>query len=90
MLKPFHDNILVEILKPCQRKSGQIILNESKSQFHAKVLAVGPGTEEKTVQAKVGDIVIVKAGGHPVEEMGTEFKLINHSLILGKIEEESQ
>ncbi len=84
MLKPLSGNILIEIIEPTRKKSESgIILTESKSQFHAKVIAVGTGTEKNPVEVLPGDLVMVLKGGHKVESMGDKFKIVNHILILG-------
>lgn len=75
--------ILVEKYVPVERKleSGIIIPQTKKlTKPRSKVVAVGPGTEKKPMEARVGDEISFEAANARVVEVeGKEYMLIDAS-----------
>lgn len=64
MIKPMHDNVLVQLFEESEKKIGSIIVQDSVEREYArgKVLEVGPGLVDYTMQTAAGDLVIVRRG----------------------------
>lgn len=86
MIRPLSDYVLLEKL-PSEKKVGSIILTSEKKQANvASVVAVGPGSKDKTgkivsVSVKAGDKVIYR------EYSGTDYEEGDHKYLLLKCED---
>jgi chaperonin GroES len=101
-IKPFGDNVVVEIVNQEKTAGGIIIPDKAKSNQRdaivGKVIGVGPGrlTEQGTMikpQAKEGDYVLLSRGAGVEIELGTRTKdarrvrIMRDVELLGSIEE---
>lgn len=97
-IRPIKGNILSKLIEePKMTQSGlhipETALYDSKSNFLARVLAVGPGvTHPKTgqivpLEVKAGDVLIVKKyEGWRVEVDGEEYAIFNEGHVAGIVE----
>lgn len=93
-LKPLDDRVVVKPLEAEEKTSGGIVLPDTAKEKPAKgeVIAVGPGrlTEDGkriTPEVKKGDRVIYgKYSGSDIKVDGVEYKILNESEILAKID----
>jgi chaperonin GroES len=87
-IKPINDYILIKREEAEEKtKSGIILSGQAKEQPQiAKVIAVGPGTEEVKVVVKEGDRVIFSQyGGMEIKYDGEEYKLVKQSDIYATV-----
>ncbi len=91
MLKPLHDNVVMRREEPDkQTKSGIILTSkDQESPKTAKVVAVGPGKDDKSMNVKVGDTVVFKSYATTnLEFDDEEYLIIKESDILAIVEGE--
>ncbi len=77
-VKPLGDRVLIKRLEAEEKTKGGIILTSAAKEQPqmAKVLAVGPGTEDVKMEVKAGDKVIFS------KYAGTEIKVDEEELII--------
>ena len=88
-IKPLGDRVVIERTEAEEKTtSGIILTGHAKEQPQtAKVVAVGPGTEDVKMEVKVGDTVIFsKYSGTEVKYNGTEYTILSQKDILATIE----
>ena len=89
MIRPLADRVLIKMLESEETTKSGIILSsgsQEKPQI-AKVVAVGPGTEEVKMYIKEGDKVIInKYSGTEVKYEGTEYIIVKQEDILAIVE----
>lgn len=88
-IKPLGDRVVIERTEAEEKTtSGIILTGHAKEQPQtAKVVAVGPGTEDVKMEVKVGDTVIFsKYTGTEVKYNGTEYTILSQKDILATIE----
>jgi chaperonin 10 Kd subunit len=89
MIKPLADRVLIKMIESEETtKSGIILSSGSKEKPQiAKVVAVGPGTEDVKMYIKEGDKVIInKYSGTEVKYEGTEYTIVKQEDILAIVE----
>ena len=88
-LKPLADKVVVKQLEAEETTKSGIILTsaaQEKPQM-ALVIAVGPGTDEVTMEVKEGDTVIYsKYAGTTVKLEDEEYIVIKHADVLAIVE----
>ncbi len=79
-LKPLGDRVILKTIEDEAITSSGIVLSSTQKEkpFKAVVLAVGPGTEDVTMEVKVDDKVIYS------KYSGTEVELENETYIVVK------
>ncbi len=88
-IKPLADRV---VIKRCEAEektsSGLILAGSAKEQPQmAEVVAVGPGTDEVTMEVEVGDLVIMaQYAGTNVKFDGEEYTILAQKDILAKVE----
>ncbi len=88
-IKPLGDRVLIEKVEPQAKTAGGILLTgQAKEQPQmAKVIAVGPGTEESKMEVKEGDTVIFSQyAGTTVKYSGIEYMILAQKDILATVE----
>ena len=88
-LKPLFDRVVLQMTEMEETtKSGIILSGASKEKPQvAKVVAVGPGTEESPMTVKVGDKVITALyAGSTVKLDGEEYLIVKQDEILAIVE----
>lgn len=88
-INPLGSKVVIKRLEAEEKTQGGIILaGAAKEQpMMAKVMAVGPGTEEEKMELKEGDkIIFSKYAGTEVKYGGEEYTIMNQSDILAKVE----
>ncbi len=89
MIRPLADRVLIKMLESEETTKSGIILSsgsQEKPQI-AKVVAVGPGTEEVKMYIKEGDKVIInKYSGTEVKYEGTEYTIVKQEDVLAVVE----
>lgn len=88
-IRPLGDRVVIERVKAEEKTaSGILLAGQAKEQPQmAKVVAVGPGTEEVKIEIKVGDTVIFSQyAGTPVKYNGTEYTIMSQKDILAIVE----
>ncbi len=91
MLKPLHDNVVLQSQTPQKTTKSGIILTggEESSPNTAKVIAVGPGTKDKPVTLKEGDTVVYKSfASTDVEIGGEKYLIVSEENIIAVLEVE--
>ena len=89
MIKPLADRVLIKMIESEETtKSGIILSSGSKEKPQiAKVVAVGPGTEDVKMYIKEGDKVIInKYSGTEVKYEDTEYTMVKQEDILAIVE----
>ncbi|MEE1390116.1 MAG: co-chaperone GroES [Clostridia bacterium] len=89
MIKPLADRVLIKMIESEETtKSGIILSSGSKEKPQiAKVVAVGPGTEDVKMYIKEGDKVIInKYSGTEVKYEDTEYTIVKQEDILAIVE----
>ena len=89
MIKPLADRVLIKMIESDETtKSGIILSSGSKEKPQiAKVVAVGPGTEDVKMYIKEGDKVIInKYSGTEVKYEDTEYTIVKQEDILAIVE----
>ena len=89
MIKPLADRVLIKMEEAEETTKSGIILSsgsQEKPQI-AKVIAVGPGTEEVKMYIKEGDKVIInKYSGTQIKYEGTEYTIVKQEDILAIVD----
>ena len=88
-LVPLMDRVVLKQIEAEETtKSGIILSSGSKEKPQiAKVVAVGPGTDEVKMHIKEGDKVIInKYSGTEVKYQGTEYTIVKQDDILAIVE----
>lgn len=89
MIKPLADRVLIKMIESEETtKSGIILSSGSKEKPQiAKVVAVGPGTEDVKMYIKEGDKVIInKYSGTEVKYEDTEYTIVKQEDVLAIVE----
>ena len=89
MIRPLGENVVIKRLEAEEKTKGGIILASSAKEAPqvAEVIAVGPGTDEVTIDINVGEKVIFKRyGGTEIEYNGEELIIIPYNDILAVLE----
>ncbi len=89
MIRPLGDNVVIKRLEPEEKTKGGIILTSANKEVPqiAEVLAVGPGTDDTTMEVEVGEKVVFKRyGGTEIEMDGEELIIVPQSDILAVLE----
>jgi len=88
-IKPLGERVVIKRLEAEEKtQSGIVLPGQAKEQPQmAKVVAVGPGTEEEKMQLKVDDTVIFsKYAGTEVKYQGEEYTILSQKDILATVE----
>lgn len=91
MLKPLNDNVVLEKKKDKNTTSSGIILSTKEKEMDgvARVVAVGPGTNDVKMQVKPGDDVIYKKySTTEIKVSDKDYMILHQSDILAILEEE--
>ena len=87
-VKPLSDRVLI-LPNPAEEKTagGLFIPDTAKEKpLAGKVVAVGPGTKEITMEVKEGDTVLYgKYAGQEIQVVGTEYLIMRQADILAII-----
>ena len=89
MIKPLADRVLIKMIESEETtKSGIILSSGSKEKPQvAKVIAVGPGTEDVKMYIKEGDKVIInKYSGTEVKYEESEYTIVKQEDVLAIVE----
>ena len=89
MIRPLGANVLIKRVEAEEKTKGGIILASSAKEAPqiAEVIAVGPGTEDTTVDVKAGERVIFKRyGGTEIEYEGEEYIILAYGDILAVVD----
>ena len=89
MIKPLADRVLIKMIESEETtKSGIILSSGSKEKPQiAKVVAVGPGTDDVKMYIKEGEKVIInKYSGTEVKYEDTEYTIVKQEDILAIVE----
>ncbi len=89
MIRPLGENVVIKRLEAEEKTKGGIILASSAKEAPqvAEVIAVGPGTDEVSIDINVGEKVIFKRyGGTEIEYNGEELIIIPYNDILAVLE----
>ena len=89
MIRPLGENVVIKRLEAEEKTKGGIILASSAKEAPqvAEVIAVGPGTDEVSIDISVGEKVIFKRyGGTEIEYNGEELIIIPYNDILSVLE----
>ena len=84
-IKPLADRVLIEPLQAETKTASGIIIPDNAKEKPQKgtVVAVGPGTKDEKVTAKVGDTVLYgKYAGTELKFDGTDYLMMRESDIL--------
>ena len=87
-IKPLADRVVIKMLEAEETtKSGIVLPGTAKEKPQvAKVMAVGPGTEEIKMEVKEGDKVLIsKYAGTEVKIDGEEFTIVEQKNILAVV-----
>lgn len=88
-IKPLGDRVVIERVQAEEKTaSGILLTGQAKEQPQmAKVIAVGPGTEDVKMEVKVGDTVIFSQyAGTLVKYNGSEYTILSQRDILATVE----
>lgn len=88
-MKPLGSRVVIKPLEAEEKTMGGIILtNNAKEQPQtAKVMAVGPGTKDESMEVKVGDTVVFsKFAGTSIKYEGEEYTIMSQKDILAVME----
>jgi chaperonin GroES len=87
-IKPINDYVLIKRVEAEEKTASGIVLpSQAKEQPQiAKVIEVGPGTEEVKIVVKPGDKVIFgQYGGMDIKYEGEEYKLVRQQDIYATV-----
>lgn len=87
-VKPLSDRVLIKANPAEEKTAGGLIIPDTAKEkpLAGKVIAVGPGTSEVTMEVKVGDEVLYgKYAGTEVTVDGEEYLIMRQSDILAVI-----
>ncbi len=87
-IKPLSDRVLIEPNPAEEKTAGGLFIPDTAKEkpLAGKVIAVGPGTSEVTMEVKVGDEVLYgKYAGTEVNVEGKDYIIMRQSDILAVI-----
>lgn len=87
-VKPLSDRVLIEPKAAEEKTAGGLYIPETAKEkpLAGKVIAVGPGTSEVTMEVKVGDNVLYgKYAGTEIQIEGKDYLIMRQSDILAII-----
>lgn len=87
-IQPLADRVLIEPNPAEEKTAGGLIIPETAKEkpLAGKVIAVGPGTSEVTMEVVVGDTVLYgKYSGTEVNVEGNDYLIMRQNDILAKI-----
>lgn len=87
-IQPLADRVLIEPNPAEEKTAGGLIIPETAKEkpLAGKVIAVGPGTSEVTMEVIVGDTVLYgKYSGTEVNVEGNDYLIMRQNDILAKI-----
>lgn len=87
-IKPLSDRVLIEPNPAEEKTAGGLFIPDTAKEkpLAGKVIAVGPGTSEVTMEVKVGDEVLYgKYAGTEVSVEGKDYIIMRQSDILAII-----
>ena len=87
-VKPLSDRVLIQPNPAEEKTAGGLIIPDTAKEkpLAGKVVAVGPGTSEVTMEVKVGDQVLYgKYAGTEVTVDGTDYLIMRQNDILAVI-----
>jgi chaperonin GroES len=87
-IKPINDYVLIQRVEAEEKTASGIVLpSQAKEQPQiAKVIEVGPGTDEVKMVVKAGDKVIFgQYGGMDIKYDGEEYKLVRQNDIYARV-----
>ena len=86
--KPWADRVLIEPMEAETKTASGIIIPDTAKEKpqKGKIVAVGPGTNEVTMTAKVGDDVLYgKYAGTELKIDGKDYLIMRESDVLGSM-----
>lgn len=88
-IEPFEDRVLVEPEEAEGVTKGGIHLPDSVKERErpqkGKVVAVGPGKNDRPMKAQVGDTVLfTRYAGSPIEHNGKKLLMLSEAEVLGR------
>ena len=89
MIKPLSDRVLILPNPAEQVTAGGLIIPETAKEkpLAGKIIAVGPGTKDVTMEVKAGDEVLYgKYSGTEVTHEGTTYIIMKQAEILAVVE----
>ena len=87
-VKPLSDRVLIQPNPAEEKTAGGLIIPDTAKEkpLAGKVIAVGPGTSEVKMEAKVGDEVLYgKYAGQEISIDGTDYLIMKQNDILAII-----
>ena len=87
-VKPLSDRVLIQPNPAEEKTAGGLIIPDTAKEkpLAGKVIAVGPGTKEVTMEVKVGDQVLYgKYAGQGIQIDGTDYLIMKQNDILAII-----
>ena len=89
MIKPLSDRVLILPNPAEQVTAGGLIIPDTAKEkpLAGKIIAVGPGTKDVTMEVKAGDEVLYgKYSGTEITYQGTSYIIMKQSEILAVVE----
>ena len=89
MIKPLSDRVLILPNPAEQVTAGGLIIPDTAKEkpLAGKIIAVGPGTKDVTMEVKAGDEVLYgKYSGTEVTHEGTTYSIMKQNEILAVVE----
>ena len=87
-VKPLSDRVLIQPNPAEEKTAGGLIIPDTAKEkpLAGKVIAVGPGTKEVTMEVKVGDQVLYgKYAGQEIQVDGEDYLIMKQNDILAII-----
>ena len=87
-VKPLSDRVLIQPNPAEEKTAGGLIIPDTAKEkpLAGKVIAVGPGTKEVTMEVKVGDQVLYgKYAGQEIQIDGKDYLIMKQNDILAII-----
>lgn len=87
-VKPLSDRVLIQPNPAEEKTAGGLIIPDTAKEkpLAGKVIAVGPGTKEVTMEVKVGDQVLYgKYAGQEIQIDSTDYLIMKQNDILAII-----
>lgn len=87
-VKPLSDRVLIQPNPAEEKTAGGLIIPDTAKEkpLAGKVIAVGPGTKEVTMEVKVGDQVLYgKYAGQEIQIDGADYLIMKQNDILAII-----
>ena len=89
MIKPLSDRVLILPNPAEQVTAGGLIIPDTAKEkpLAGKIIAVGPGTKDVTMEVKAGDEVLYgKYSGTEINHQGTTYIIMKQAEILAVVE----